>query len=235
MVQILLHIWVVILLASPFVGSIVLNRLRTKGNDIGKERAYLSVILGYALYTITLLTLYPWKELWFPKYPIHFYWPIGLVILITGLWGAVWVLIPQLIFNRHAEVRKIMIAKYESEAHIFPRSLKHQVMMSILAMVVGISEEMIFRGFFNNYIHEQIGFSIVISFIISNVIFGLGHYPQGWRETYRSSAFGVFMGYLFYLTGNLLLPIILHVLYDLKIVSMTQLVQRYEQRENRQP
>ncbi|MDO3680661.1 CPBP family intramembrane glutamic endopeptidase [Paenibacillus ehimensis] len=95
-------------------------------------------------------------------------------------------------------------------------------MFTVLAFIVGVSEEMIFRGYLYSYMQEYWGVSAFISLVIVNVVFGLLHFHQGRSAMIDTATLGLAMSQLYIQSGSLLLPIIFHILYDLKIVIVTR-------------
>ncbi|MGX4586728.1 CPBP family intramembrane glutamic endopeptidase [Paenibacillus chitinolyticus] len=59
---------------------------------------------------------------------------------------------------------------------------------------------------------------------IVSLIFGLIYFEQGPSGIISSFIFGAVMTWLYFLTGSLLLPILLHILYDLKIITIQRSV-----------
>jgi membrane protease YdiL (CAAX protease family) len=113
---------------------------------------------------------------------------------------------------------------YRRDEHALPVNGRERVMMGFVAFVVGISEEMIFRGFLINYMAHTWGLPLLWSLTAGAAVFGLGHFSQGLAEVVSSAVFGLVMGFLFLYSGSLLWPIILHILYDLKIVVISKML-----------
>jgi membrane protease YdiL (CAAX protease family) len=62
--------------------------------------------------------------------------------------------------------------------------------------------------------------SLVFAWLVSSIVFGLGHIYQGWAGVCRTTVAGLAFGMLSILTGNLALPILLHFLADLQLLAM---------------
>jgi len=73
----------------------------------------------------------------------------------------------------------------------------------LLAAVVGISEELLFRG----VLQPRFGL------LMSNVVFGVAHSISPFYALV-AGVMGLYLGRLFELSGNLLAPIVAHGLYD---------------------
>jgi len=86
--------------------------------------------------------------------------------------------------------------------------------LALIAALAGIGEELLFRGLF------QLGmsgfFNVWLAILITSLIFGLAH---ALTPTYFFFAFlaSLYLGFLFEHTGNLIVPIAVHALYDFAV------------------
>lgn len=80
-----------------------------------------------------------------------------------------------------------------------------------LSLLAGIGEELLFRGVIQTVLTDWINAPIAI--IVTALVFGLAH---AITRAYFVMAclMGVYMGLVFLWSGNLLLPILIHALYD---------------------
>ena len=80
-----------------------------------------------------------------------------------------------------------------------------------ISLIAGISEEALFRGAIQGSLADRMG--IVVALILASGLFGACHLLT-W--TYATIAFliGVYLGWLWIWTGNLLTPMITHAAYD---------------------
>ncbi len=94
-----------------------------------------------------------------------------------------------------------------------PLSQCNLLELALLALLAGIGEEVLFRGFLMTWLESFGGYWVGL--IISSVVFGLVH-SVTWAYTFFAAMAGAFLGWLFDATGerNLLVPIIGHALYD---------------------
>ncbi len=85
----------------------------------------------------------------------------------------------------------------------------------ILAALAGVGEEMLFRGIVQATVTAWIGepYGIAAGLLISATLFGLLHFLTA---TYAILAglIGLYLGWLWLVSGNLLTPIVVHGLYD---------------------
>ncbi|CAM9705136.1 unnamed protein product [Ectocarpus sp. 13 AM-2016] len=84
----------------------------------------------------------------------------------------------------------------------------------VLAANAGFFEEVLFRGVIQEGLSTVIG--DIPALVISSVLFGLAHSPVPGASSFTEACYGANFGLLYMMSGgNLLVPIIAHVLYDL--------------------
>jgi membrane protease YdiL (CAAX protease family) len=86
----------------------------------------------------------------------------------------------------------------------------------IAAFVPAIAEEFVFRGFLQRSLEEKL--KPVIAIIISGVFFGMIHFNP--IDMLPLIMIGIFLGYLAYVSGNILIPIIIHFANNAFAISM---------------
>jgi membrane protease YdiL (CAAX protease family) len=94
--------------------------------------------------------------------------------------------------------------------------------LAMLAILAGLAEEVLFRGVI------QVGLTQVLpeggAVLVASVAFGLVHWVTPTYAVLAALA-GLYLGALFLLQGNLIVPIVAHALYD--FVALLYLVRRY--------
>jgi CAAX protease family protein len=101
-------------------------------------------------------------------------------------------------------------------------------MLAFLSILAGAAEEILFRGV------VQVGLGRVlpdgVALTVTSALFGLAHFLT---PTYAllAAVAGIYLGALFLIQGNLLVPIVTHAVYD--FVALSFLVRRC--RATRQP
>lgn len=91
--------------------------------------------------------------------------------------------------------------------------------IALMAFAAGVSEELLFRGVFQTWLT---GFApVAVAIILSNVVFGLLH-MRTVLYAVIAGLVGVYLGALYAATGNLLAPIITHMLYDAVALEYTR-------------
>jgi membrane protease YdiL (CAAX protease family) len=89
----------------------------------------------------------------------------------------------------------------------------------LVCITAGFCEETLFRGFLLHYLHASPWtLNLTVALVISSLIFGLNHLYGGVGLVVGSAMTGFLLGLLFMLSGNLLLPIILHAFIDLRML-----------------
>lgn len=94
--------------------------------------------------------------------------------------------------------------------------------LALVATLAGLAEEILFRGVI------QVGLTRVLpdagALVVASAAFGLAHFVTPAYAVLAGAA-GLYLGALYLLQGNLLLPIIAHALYD--FAALLYLVRRY--------
>ncbi|MGD0382544.1 MAG: CPBP family intramembrane glutamic endopeptidase [Thermoguttaceae bacterium] len=87
--------------------------------------------------------------------------------------------------------------------------------LAVIAVLAGMGEEMLFRGIIQSWVADKVGgpYGVGIGLAAAAAIFGLLH---GVTPTYAllAGVIGLYLGAIWLATGNLLVPIASHALYD---------------------
>jgi len=103
--------------------------------------------------------------------------------------------------------------------YFFPATRTERRWWVLVCVTAGCCEEVLFRGFMLHYLHVfPWTLNLTLALLISSLIFGLNHLYGGIRGVVESATGGFVLGLLFLLSGNLVLPIILHALMDLRML-----------------
>lgn len=97
-----------------------------------------------------------------------------------------------------------------------------------LSVTAGCCEELLYRGFVIWYLARLLGGGFVPAWLLSSALFGFGHLYQGLRGMLLTGAVGLFVGGLYYVSGSLLAPMIVHMLMDAHSGNMLYHVMRRE-------
>lgn len=102
---------------------------------------------------------------------------------------------------------------------LLPQTKKERLAFTFVAATAGICEEIVFRGAMAVFLLAlPFEFSIGTVAIISAVIFGIAHYYQGAKGMLGAGLFGYAIFNIYVASGSLLLPIVIHLIIDLKFV-----------------
>lgn len=82
----------------------------------------------------------------------------------------------------------------------------------IISLEAGLLEEIFFRGIMQS--HMEIFFASSWAAMAGGVLFGIAHFYQGPSGVTGTFALGVWLGLMFAITGNVLVPILGHFLGD---------------------
>lgn len=104
------------------------------------------------------------------------------------------------------------------------------VELALIALVAGVGEEMLFRGIVQQALADRLNPAAGIA--VASLLFGLAH-PITRTYVALAAIIGCYLGVLLLLTGNLLVPILVHGLYD--FVALAYLVHRHRGRTAEEP
>ena len=93
--------------------------------------------------------------------------------------------------------------------------------LAVISLLAGVGEELLFRAVLQGAMSEWIG--VPAALIVASVFFGLAHLVT---KTYAvlATVVGLYLGGLWLYFDNLLVPIVVHALYD--FVALTYLIRR---------
>ena len=99
---------------------------------------------------------------------------------------------------------------------LFSRSALWPIYALILSLAAGLGEELLFRGLIQSGLSALVGSTggLAVGLAGASLLFGLMH-AQTKLYFVLATGIGLYLGILLILTGNLLVPITVHALYDL--------------------
>jgi membrane protease YdiL (CAAX protease family) len=134
-----------------------------------------------------------------------------LLVLLTAL--------PVLLARRRGPFRANFLHQLQRRYDILPQSPRERLWFLIAALCAGGCEEVLYRGFLLHYLHVfPITLNIAASLVISCVVYGLVSLYQGIGGILQTILLALGMALLFLSTRSLMLPIILHMLINLRVV-----------------
>jgi membrane protease YdiL (CAAX protease family) len=89
------------------------------------------------------------------------------------------------------------------------------VELAVIALLAGLGEEMLFRDIVQGWITDKVGgpYGAAIGLTAAATIFGLLHSITP-AYAFMAGGIGLYFGAIWLITGNLLVPIASHALYD---------------------
>jgi len=117
--------------------------------------------------------------------------------------------------------RKRVLAMFDAIEVLLPNGWKERLLFAALAVTAGFCEEVIYRGFMFYYLERlDWGLTPLTIAIITSIIFGLAHFYQGWKNVIFTMLVGFAMARLFISFESLWIPIIVHILIDLRFAVL---------------
>jgi uncharacterized protein len=107
--------------------------------------------------------------------------------------------------------------------YLLPTTKQDRRWAIFVAITAGICEEVIYRGFVIHYLSSlPVDFEKIHLAIISAAIFGFAHIYQGWKGALVTGFIGFVLARIYFSTGSLLFPILLHILIDMRSFLFTK-------------
>ncbi|MGY8769192.1 MAG: CPBP family intramembrane glutamic endopeptidase [Pirellulales bacterium] len=87
--------------------------------------------------------------------------------------------------------------------------------LAVIALAAGVGEEALFRGLLQPWFIALIGSgsSPMFGILLASILFGLVHYVT-MEYAILATVMGLYFGLLFWMSGDLIVPITVHFLYD---------------------
>lgn len=143
--------------------------------------------------------------------------PANLSAIAAGVLATVPMVVGLLVLDRWPGIFWPMKQSFEREiVPLFRNTTVGE--FAIIALAAGFGEEIFFRGLLQAGIAQEltdlnIAYPTFVSILAASVVFGVCHWVN--REyALLATLIGVYLGWLFVLTDNLLAPIVAHALYD---------------------
>ena len=106
-------------------------------------------------------------------------------------------------------------------AFLLPSTGQERRWWWLVCITAGICEEIVYRGFLLHYFHRMpFHLSLTWALVGASVSFGIGHLYQGLAGAVQTFVIGFLFGAIFLVTGNLLLPVALHAVMDLRVLAL---------------
>ena len=144
---------------------------------------------------------------------------VFLAGLIAGM--LIVIMLPAVLALRSEKIRAKAGKAAKRLAFLLPSTGEERRWWWLVCITAGICEEVVYRGFLLHYFHvTPVHLSLTWALVVSSLIFGIGHLYQGIAGAVQTVVIGFVMGAMFVMTGNLLLPIVVHAVVDLRVLAM---------------
>jgi membrane protease YdiL (CAAX protease family) len=127
---------------------------------------------------------------------------------------------------KHPPARAALREACRTRSFMLPVSAKENRLFAAAAFTVAVSEEVFFRSFVPQYIQDLFGFPDVYAILAAACLFALCHLLQGWSGMIQSFFGALLFSLLYISTGNLLLPVCLHFLYNIRLLYINRLLRK---------
>lgn len=167
------------------------------------RRKYFYLVIGQQLFFL-LLSLFVAQVEWIPVLtrPKNL-WSFAVAVAI--LVALIAVMLPR--WRKAVEKRERRVYLFMSGEG------KDKVLWVIISLLAGIGEEVTYRGVFFVLLWRLTG-SALVAALIAAAIFGISHYIQGWKSAVLIGGFALIFHGLYWISGSLLAPMIVHFIYD---------------------
>jgi membrane protease YdiL (CAAX protease family) len=147
-------------------------------------------------------------------------WLPGSAFIIGFMGAALVALFLPIVLMMRSETTRARIAEsLEKLNFILPTTGEERRWFVLVAITAGACEEILYRGFLIHYFRDlPFPIGLIGALILSSCVFGFAHLYQGVVGIVQTTILGAIFGLVFIVTGSLLLPMILHVLIDLRIL-----------------
>jgi membrane protease YdiL (CAAX protease family) len=194
--------------------------LKTKPTSANRIRSYHKTIAWLWGATVLLLATVPWDALVRPSLP-DIEWPRAARATVVGMTAGALLamLIPVLLARANTAMRERLIAQFATIGFFLPASRIERRWFVAVCLSAGICEEVIYRGFLIRFLAEApLALPTAAAIALAAAAFGIAHGYQGFAGVVSTAVIALFMTVAFLAAGHLGLPMVLHILIDLRIL-----------------
>jgi membrane protease YdiL (CAAX protease family) len=216
----------VLVLAFPVWDYREAARLRAAAHPHARAQCYVRSMTVLWLAALAVMALVPFDTLWNATQPMHAlsgavspeFLQAFLPTVMVGM------LLPVLAAFFHGGVRRFLVNQMQDMDYLLPHTRTEIALFAGVSVSAGICEEVLYRGFLLHYLQAapwHLGPASAL--LAGSLLFGIAHSGQGVKGLLLTGTIGLFLGALYLLTGNLLLPIAVHILIDLRATAVAYL------------
>lgn len=214
------------LIVIPVLSILQHIYLRKNRSNVNKKRTYQASIALMWTGAIAVTFALPAEETFRFREQVAIPGFVHVLFGITVVFLIVTFVVPiALTLTKNREFLDKVKEQYDSKSFALPVRAEERRLFPLVALSVGIGEELMFRSFLVRYLHAlPFDWAWLVCFLTAAVLFALVHFQQGAGGIFNAFMIGICFSYLFVVTGSLLLPIALHILYDLKVVLISHYI-----------
>ncbi|QRN55416.1 CPBP family intramembrane glutamic endopeptidase [Dyella caseinilytica] len=207
-----------------------LQRLKRFSSESARLAFYRRGVIGTWIVTGVTVSLAPLDTLLVtPRHPGDLPWLDGRPLVFAPLVAVIallflWILWPSIKCLFDKGTRKTYLKAYRSSfiRFMLPVSRRERAWWVLLSVTAGACEELLYRGFLLQYLRGHLAegpsLALLPAWLLSSLAFGIGHIYQGKQGVIETTTAGLVFGMLAILSGNLILPILIHIVVDLRIL-----------------
>jgi membrane protease YdiL (CAAX protease family) len=226
-----------LVLGQPVVGSWSARRQhrqhRQGGKDARRRRYRRTTILEWSLAAVALALVLAAPGLDLGDLGLR--WPRGSAYTLVGALGFVVSLGLLAGLRRRVDRGADVLAPAEVGA-LLPRTAKERRAFAGLALTAAVCEELLYRGFLLAVavaVAPELGPWRLVA--VSGLAFAVAHTYQGVAGMLTAGVLGAGFAVLFLGSGSLLLPVLYHVLIDLRLLVLAVRKPRHRAAPDRRP
>jgi membrane protease YdiL (CAAX protease family) len=195
-----------------FVDYRRLVRALGAGRTNARMRAYRQTILVQWGFAALLVAFWLWSGRGADAIGLGFETSLGSWIGLVLTLAACAFLVAQVVaVRREPEARAAVRAQVESLRPVLPHTEEEGRCFTGVSVTAGVCEEIVYRGYLMAYF-GALGAPAAI--VLSTLIFGLSHAYLGKAGAIRATLIGLVVAGLYWLTGSLWAPMLLHAMAD---------------------
>lgn len=225
-------------IAFPFYGGSPMDYINDIANPVGNESMKMLYMIVQGCTTLFGLAIIPalfWKAMrqkpvfslfkGTPLKPVHFLMIIGIVFFYLGFMSVImeWnsnIDLPDGAFETWAKSLEEQLAEVTKFLTSFSNVGQYLVGVLVIAVLAGIGEEIVFRGLIQPELHKATG-NIHFAIWTSAIFFSALHLQ--FYGFFPRVILGAVFGYLYYWSGNLIIPMFAHFVNNALAVSAVYL------------
>jgi membrane protease YdiL (CAAX protease family) len=215
-----------LIVVAPLWDRYEIPRLKASTEPRKKVRYYGKIVGAlWACAVVAALTAGLVTVFTIQKSPSEISWLAGSLgkAVVEGVTGGIViaVMVPAVLALWSEKIRTKAGKAAKKLAFLLPSTGEERRWWWLVCITAGVCEEVVYRGFLLHYFHTlPFHLSLTWALVVSAVIFGIGHLYQGVAGAVQTTVMGFMLGAIFLTTGNLVIPIVVHAVMDLRALAM---------------